>query len=93
MTLNPFGMEGIREKLGIGLIIFALALASISFLFIDRYDDKRSFFANVMRGAGYTIWTDCTERNQFDFPPQCRRLWLPYRWILVTAAGFFFTGL
>ena len=47
-----------RKKLGLGMIVLAVAMALGSFFMIDRYDDKKGFVSNVMDGR-YTIWKDC----------------------------------
>jgi hypothetical protein len=91
-----------RKKLGLGMIIFAVAFALASFFLIDRCDDKKGFVSNVTE-ARYTIWKDCKkpevgrvtsesawlERQTL----QCDTVQLPYRWVLVVALGVFFTGL
>jgi hypothetical protein len=97
-----------RKKLGLGMIIFAVALAMASFFLIDRYDDKKGFVSNVTE-ARFTIWKDCKKPEDKRVEKlggvtsesawierhtlQCDTVQLPYRWVLVVALGLFFTGL
>jgi hypothetical protein len=94
-----------KGRLGITLITSWLALALVSFFFIDRYDDKKGFLSNVME-ARYTIWKDCKKPDdkrmggfsswediQKGLQIKCDYVQLPYRWILVAASGLFLFGL
>jgi hypothetical protein len=50
------------NKIGIGCMLLASAMALGGFLLIDKYDDKKGFVSNVME-ARYTVWKDCKKQG------------------------------
>jgi hypothetical protein len=96
------GVVGVIDKkqLGMGLIISAVAIALVSFIFIDTYDERKGLLWNVMN-AHYTISKYCKVPGKTDSTPwweppgtpRCDYILLPFRWILALSSGLFVAGL
>lgn len=92
-------MQTRGNRVWVGLMVSALMLVFGGFLFVDRYDDKKSIITNV-RDAKYFLWEDCSVRvpksiNYLDgdYSTVCGNATLSYRWVLLLALAMFSCGL